>query len=198
MTQDLNRIKDSAAEALAQVAAAEDAKDSITLLENWSPETPAEYEWCVDLGKQVKAKHAHLEGLRKSITKPLLDAKGGVDDLFKPALSALLGLELCLKGKIGAYTVAQEKARVAAMQASAALYQAGGTPTAIIPDRPQAKGVTVTEVWDFEITDPALVPRGFCCPDEAKIRATLPKDLNANPGLPGVRYFKRNSVRLGK
>jgi hypothetical protein len=142
-----------------------------------------------------KARYKELEAKRQELTRPLLAVKAGIDDLFKPVTSSLLLAEALLKGKIGAYHTAKEAERRAVMQASAAEYQAGGTPTAIIPEPAQVQGIAVRMVWDFEITDPAEVEIGFCSPDPSKIRDWLKRiDRDPPAALPGIRFFQREQV----
>ncbi len=134
---------------------------------------PADFDLASDLAKDARTNWKRLDERRTAITKPLLASKAQVDALFKPALSALKAIEDELKAKIGAYTSAPREAAREAMAESAEQYAAGETPTAIIPEAPHAKGVSVTEYWDFEVTDPALVPREYCSPDPAKIKAGI-------------------------
>jgi hypothetical protein len=139
----------------------------------------------------AKGRYNALEAQRKELTAPLLSVKAGIDDLFKPLTKALLTAETLLKSKLGAYHSAKEAERRAIMQASAAEYQAGGTPTAIIPQPAQVQGITVRQVWDYEITDPVLVPRALCTPDERLIRLCI---ADGDRSLPGIRIFQRDQV----
>jgi hypothetical protein len=178
-----------------------ETEESATLLKDWQIASPDDYAWATDLAKDIKRKWSALEDKRKQLTKPLLDTKGAIDDLFKPTLYGLAGLEALIKGKIGGYVAAQEALRIATMQESAALFQAGGTPTAIIPAVPEAAGVSVKHVWDYEIVDPDSVPRQFCSPDAAKIRQAIrATDIHPEltPQMAGVRFFQATKVAVRK
>lgn len=159
--------------------------------------TSEDFAIAADMVKGARSHWKRLDERRKAITKPILDSKKKVDELFDPALDALKEIETVLKRKIGEYTKAQEAAQIAAMQASASEYQAGGTPTAIIPEVSRAKGVSVNSVWDFEITDPERVPRHLCSPDPAKIKAEIwYADTPRTPprNIPGITFRLRTDV----
>lgn len=173
--------------------------ESLELIKDMPLITQEDFDWFTDLVKDVSAKYKALEELRKSLTKPILESKANVDNRFKPVLGALEALEKLLKDKIAGYTLAQQKARVEVMQASAALYQAGGTPTAIIPEPAQAKGITVRELWDFEVVDENALPREYMTPDPKKIRKAIwYADTPKTPPrpIPGVRFFLKSSVTV--
>lgn len=61
------------------------------------------------------------------------------------------------------------------------------------------EGVTTRTTWSFRIVDPNLVPRAYCCPDEAAIRAYMSEAKRGGTdisslGIPGVEFFKKVSV----
>ena len=145
---------------------------------------------------QAKSRWGELEGRRTALTKPLLAVKRGIDDLFSPVLRSLSDTEAILKAKIGGYTAAIEAQRRTLMQQSAAEFQAGGTPVAIIPEPARTAGVSVRFVWDFEVTEPDAVPRDLCSPDAAKIKNSIWYADTGNPPRPvqGIRFFQREQV----
>lgn len=49
----------------------------------------------------------------------------------------------------------------------------------------------VTKRWTFSIEDPALIPREYLIPDEAKIREEMNK---GNRSIPGVKYEQKESL----
>jgi hypothetical protein len=51
----------------------------------------------------------------------------------------------------------------------------------------------VITTWTFEIENPHNVPREYCKPDEALIRAAVTK--GGNRSIPGVRIFEKTDVR---
>ena len=162
----------------------------------------ATHTWAVDALKEAKARGKALEEKRVEITRPILTAKAGVDNLFKPLIGLYEQAETILKSKIAEYANRREQERRAAMTASAAEYQSGGTPTMIIPEPAKVGGISVTKVWDFEVTDEASIPREFCSPDPRKLRAwmALAGPGNAPHAVPGVTFVQRDrvAVRGGK
>lgn len=162
-------------------------RDEFQIADEWS------LKYARDQLLNAKSRAQALEERRKAITAPIRASEANVNSMFKPLIDKYGQAEEILKAKIAAHTRAVEDQRRAAMQASAAEYQAGGTPTAIIPEPVRVEGVTVTQVWDFEITDPNMVPRDLCSPDDKKVRAYMtisdpPKDV------PGIRFFQRDRV----
>ncbi len=159
----------------------------------------ASLDRAAELVKAAKARWKDLEAERVKITRPMLEAKNAVDDLFRPAKELYSEAETVLKGKIGAYHAQVEALRIATMQQSAAEYQAGGTPTLAIPEPATAKGVSVRHVWAFNIKAPDLVPREFCSPDPAKIKAAIwYADTPHKPpnDIPGVEFYLADQVTV--
>ena len=70
------------------------------------------------------------------------------------------------------------------------------TPAPAPAAPPKVEGVSFREDYDFEITDPALLPREFLMADEKRIRGVV-KAMRAATAIPGVRAFPRRiaSVR---
>lgn len=179
---------------------ASESLEALALLRVLAIASPADYDFAGNMVKHVKAQLNALDSRRKEITQPLLQAKRSVDDLFAPVIKNLEESERVLKSKIGAYVASQERARVRAMQASALEYQAGGTPTLVIPEPARTQGVTVKELWDYEVTDPTLVPRDLCSPDRLLILSRIQgKGPNDPPEtIPGIRLFLGTSVVVRK
>lgn len=154
--------------------------------------------WFGDQFHNAKARAKILEEKRKEITGPILKAKTAIDNLFNPLIERYEAAAKILGAEVARWNWTVEAQRRATMQASAAEYQAGGTPTAIIPEPVKVPGVNVRKVWDFEITQPGEVERGFCSPDEKTIRAWLMSQVKLNKPvpdtLPGIRFFQRDQV----
>ena len=159
-----------------------------------------DFHFASDILKSAKTVEKEIEQKRVSVTKPILDAKRNADALFKPNLDKLKEIDAVLRKKIGDYLARVEAERVAVMHKSAETFNAGGTPVEIIPERPEAKGISSRAVWAFEVTDPDLVPRQFCSPDVDKIKAS--RDWSAYnehfppPPIPGIRFFQEQKVRV--
>lgn len=159
--------------------------------------TDAALTWAGDTLKHAKTRAKELDAKRLEVTRPIMTAKAAIDGLFNPLIERYEEAERILKAKIAARFQAIETERRALMVASAAEHAAGGTPTAIIPEPAAVQGVSVRKVLDFEIVNPALVPRDLCSPDVAKVRAAIKLGEHE---IPGVRVFERDQVaaRTGK
>lgn len=57
-------------------------------------------------------------------------------------------------------------------------------------------GIKISEQWKFEITNPMLVPREFCKPDESAIRSVV-KATKGMKQIPGVRIWSEKGVAAG-
>lgn len=137
---------------------------------------------------QVKGKLSELEKGRKRITKPLLDAKRAVDDLFRPATAAAQKIEGMLKGAIAEFVDRQAAAQVAALQA-------GQHEVALATVQPtMPTGISTTTVWKWRITDVRLIPADYLVVDSAKVQARV-NALKGNCDIPGVEAYPESGVR---
>jgi hypothetical protein len=135
------------------------------------------------------------EERRTRITKPLLEAKREVDALFAGPANALKAIQYKLRNAMHAHHARVEAARQTVVLESVAKVAAGVVPTAIIPAATKAPGVTIKQVWAFEIVNPDEVPREYCSPDPKKI--PVPESIHVQPVCPGVRYYldERSTIR---
>lgn len=195
---------------LATEATAQQAREVIARVQWTHPEALARLraleivsdEWqnfAAQLLHEIKAQWSLVESERKKITKPLNDATKATNTLFKPVLGALESAEEILKDKIAGYMQAKQNANMAALQAAAAAPTAmAATQSAAFYEPVQApQGVSVRQIWKFEVTDPDLVPRHLCSPDMKKISEELGKktDKYGSPDLiPGVRVYQEAQV----
>jgi ribosomal protein S17E len=63
----------------------------------------------------------------------------------------------------------------------------------VIPDAPQAAGLSLTENWKFEIVDAKAIPREYLSPDEVKI-GRIVRALKSEAKIPGVRIWSEKSL----
>jgi hypothetical protein len=175
-------------------------QDALTTVRRLEIITEIDFSYAGDLVKHAHANWKRLEERRTEITKPMLASKRKVDDLFKPALTALAEIQSTLKGKIAAYTEAQRAAQIQAMHSSADVFAAGGTPTEAIPEVPTVKGVSVgRSYWVADVVDPDAVPRELCSPDPDKIaKAIWYADTAKTPPrpIPGIAFRLQTDVRI--
>jgi hypothetical protein len=170
-----------------------DTDEALAMIEALTITTAEDLEFAADLLCSVSDRYKVLEDKRTSVTKPMLAAKREIDSWFAPVTGPLKRAESILREKIGAFHVLSRGVQEAAM-----LEVAAGGSTALAPV-PTAAGVNVRELWDFEITDAAEVPRKFLCVDfDALRKHAAMADTERTPPVPvaGVRWFKRGQVRV--
>jgi hypothetical protein len=166
--------------------------------------TQDDMDIAAELLQEVKAKYKTYDERLKEITRPMREAEKSVRDLFRPILSGLSEIEILVKRQIANFELRKEQQNKAALEAAAAARAAGdisGTATALsqVVHVTNAEGISTRPVWKFVIDDAALVPREFCTPDEAKIRAFATLAGGEEPqGIPGVRWIADVSVTARK
>lgn len=161
--------------------------------------SPDEVAFMVDLADEARTNGRDLDAQEKSVTKPINDSLKTVRGWFRPLKEAYSAIETAAKARIAEYHQA-EAARIQAERAKAleAIQTAAVDRTpenetlarAAICSIPEATrkasataAATTTEVWHFEVVDPAAVDRVYCSPDPALIRAAVKAGLLEAPGL---------------
>ncbi len=143
-----------------------------------------------ELLQQVKGKVKKLEIERKKITKPLLDAKKAVDNLFRPATDAAALVEEILKKAISGYIDGQRATKVAALQAG----DHEGALATIEPELPA--GVSARTVWKWKIVDVNLVPREYWAIDAARVQEHV-NTFKGQSQIPGIEVFPETGIASG-
>lgn len=162
-------------------------------------ETQDDLDMAAGALREVKAKYATLDALRKTITGPMRLAMQRANDLFRQPLDYYAECETVLKGKIADVHRRQEETNRAALAAAAEAAQAGdgdGTTAALsnVVHIGNAPGVSTRDVWDFEVTDADAVPRPFLCPDATAIKKHI-ADADGEPeAVDGIRFYQRTIV----
>ncbi len=128
-----------------------------------------------DIARRIK----ELESERTSVTKPMMDAKKRVDSWFKPAADLLKACRDDLKGKVGAFVLGQETAKVAALQAGDH-DKAMAVADPVMPD-----GLSKRVTYEWSVTDLAAVPADFLCVDATKVQAVVTA-LKGAAVIPGI------------
>ncbi len=62
----------------------------------------------------------------------------------------------------------------------------------VAPPKVETNGISYREVWKFEITDLAALPREYMVPDETKIRGVV-TSMKKDASIPGVRVYSEKS-----
>ncbi len=191
---------------------AEGLKDGATAIlaqaEQFEIVTQEHYVASADLLKQIKTKQTALDGLRRSMTRPLDEAKSRIMDLFRPAGERLSRAEDTLKDAMIAFTREQERqrqeteriAREAAEKEAERLMrraeqarakgkddkatdledQAENVPVPIVPSQqPAVSGVSLRTTWRAEVHDlKALV--AACAKGQAPLALLQPNMVVLN------------------
>jgi hypothetical protein len=63
----------------------------------------------------------------------------------------------------------------------------------VVPEAPNASGLTLREDWKFQVIDKSLLPREYLIPDEVKIGRVV-RALKSEAKIPGVRVWSEKSV----
>jgi hypothetical protein len=150
-----------------------------------------------DMARKARDVHREIEEKRKTITTPLLAAKNATDALFRPTLDAVARIKRHYEQEIARYDLAREQARAAALVESAAAIARKEVPTEPIPEPVHVDKTSVRHVWEPEIVDADAVPREYCSPDLAKIKAAIwYADTPHKPphDMPGVRFVLKSIV----
>lgn len=180
------------------------------------------YQQAAEHLKAIKGMLGQIEDARTRVTKPLLQAQREVNTQAKEAAAPLEQAEKQIKLAMIAYSDEQERIRreeqrkadeaarreqqklqeraAKAMESgkvekAAELETRAATVVAPVIQRepPKVAGVATREVWKFEITDPAAVPRNYCSPDEKKIGGIV-RAMKGDTQIPGVRVWSEKNL----
>lgn len=147
--------------------------------------------------RELKARYEAFEAKRTAVTKPINESLREVNGWFKPVTEKLqAGIAMC-KSKIAEYQTKQVEANRAAMLAACAAPtpEVAAKALAVVAVPHQPSGVSVRESWDFEITEPARVPREFLMVDVDKLKA-FARASTDEPVVSGVRFFIKKTVAV--
>lgn len=184
--------------------------------------TPKAYTDSAARLREIKSIQKQIDDAEKSITKPMNDALKAARDLFRAPKEAAAKAETLIKRAISGYVDEQrriqaeeqrkadeaarkERERLAKLQAAAE--ERGDTKkaeqfqeraqTVVAPvvtvAAPKVEGIATREVWKFEITDAAQVPREYLVVDESRVRKVV-QALKGDCNIPGVRVWKEDQI----
>jgi hypothetical protein len=174
---------------------------------------------------RIAAAQKRIESVRMAITRPMDAAKKAVLDFFRDPETKLETAKNTIKRAMIAYDEVQRRAReeeqrkadeiarkererIEAQARKAAesgkvekavqLEQRAQAVVAPIIQRepPRVAGVNFRDVWKFEVTDPASVPREYLAVDEQKIRKIVGA-LKGDTQIAGVRVWSEKQIAAG-
>ena len=143
-----------------------------------------------ELRKQIKGKLKTLKEQRLDITRRMIEGKGKVDSLCRPAEDEDKSVEGILKAGLAGFIEAQQEAKLEALEAGN--HEAG--LAVLQPELP--KGVSTRTTWRFRIVNMDLIPREYWVIDSAKVQA----HVNAHKGqsaIPGIDVYCDTGISVG-
>jgi hypothetical protein len=177
-------------------------EQAMALLEDFTIESEADHAFAGEALQAIKAQWSTLEEKRTAVTGPLNEALRTVNDWFRPVQGPLKAAETMLKEKISSYVLARKAANEAAMLAASAAAQAGDGAAAMmhvgsIAEPAKVAGISVKEIWDFEVVNIDEVPMAWLTIDRPKLGLVLSqadKTKTAPAPIPGLRFFLKGQV----
>jgi len=176
----------------------EETNEIIEAYKDFEIEDDEDYEVVAEGLKEVKRIYKELEERRKTVSKPLLEAKRNLDSWFKPATDLLLRTERDLKRKINEYTRKKKEQSKLAMEAAAKASREGDFDAAHeaskqIVELPTASGITVTSYYDYVVEDFDQIPREFLCVDHSAVNIHIKNAGKSKPkAVPGIRFEEKS------
>jgi hypothetical protein len=193
--------------------------------EQYKVTTATQYADAGDVLKRIKGHQKKLEEAETGITKPINDGLKAIRDLFRGPKERATRAESLVKRAMIAYSTEQDRLRREEQQRAdevarkerealeakaakaaesgkvekaAALEQRAATVVAPVIHRapPTVAGVSMREVWKFEVLDEMQVPREFLSVDEKKIRAVV-SALKGGAVIAGVRVYPEKTLAAG-
>ena len=167
-------------------------KDLLELWTDYEVESDADFTFAGEALREFAADKKEIEKARKTVTDPLNAAIKAFGAFYKPALAYLGQLDVTVRGKVEAYKVEQDRKaaeaiRLTAEHAAAGNYEAAHVASRDIAIAPKLTGVTITESWAFEVTDPSQIPRTFLVVNEAELRRYVSGFKKGEPeAVPGI------------
>jgi hypothetical protein len=173
----------------------------IEALEVWEIETPAQEAEAGRLLVGIVADRKRIDDQRTAITKPLNESKRAVDAFFAPVLGALKQAEDLLRCKVADAVQRREDANRAALDAARLASETGegsiAEAIARVVDAPALPGVSIREVWMFEIVDAKQVPSAYLKVNESLVHEAIKTGVREIPGL-RIYAHKATTVRTKK
>jgi hypothetical protein len=200
-------------------------REALTARANVKIRTQEGYEEAAGWLKSIKGFLRSIEDARTRITKPINEALRAVNAQAKEASTPFLEAEAKIKRAMIGYSdeqdrlqreeqrrlnEASEKERLRLQEIAVRAAAKGQTTKAdafeeratmvVAPvaqaAAPKVSGISIPKVWDYEITDPDLIPREYLMVDESKIRRVVVA-LKKDAVIAGVRVFERKRVSAG-
>lgn len=187
--------------------------------------TPQQYADAGEVLKRIKGHQKKLEDTEMSMTRPINAGLKMIRDFFRSPRESAARAEGIVKRSMLAYSQEQERLRreeqlkaeerarkeqeKLAAQAERAAASGQHAKAEALQDRaasvvapvvqreaPKVQGLSVREVWRFEVVDPSAVPREFLMVDEKKIGGVV-RAMKGDTKIAGVRVWPDQSLAAG-
>lgn len=195
------------------------AEDLIKGLELIEITTDEQYETSNQLSRDVAKRIKSLDETRKSITKPIDEAKEKVMDLFRPVREKLIAFDKQLKSNILVYHNILEKKRLAEEErlrkeqerkAAELRKRAAQVKTEskqeeleeraeevenivpIVPPRKSA-GVHFKTIWKYKVVDFKALPDEYKITNETML-GNIARSTKGTLPIPGVKFYSEKTM----
>lgn len=187
--------------------------------------TPQQYEEAADKLKRIKAAIAQIEAKRVLYTKPLNDTVKNINQDAKDSKAPWERAETAFKNALIAYNneqlrlqreeqqrqnqLAQQQQDRLNKQAEQAAASGNAGRAELLQERasqvvapvinrapPKVSGISIREVWKFEVNDINKVPREYLMVDETKVRGVV-NSLKADAKIEGIRVYQDQQMAAG-
>lgn len=151
-------------------------------IERIRPTTAEEVEAAREALVELQKIKTKLDSERKQVAKPFRDVVDQINDVARPWIDLVDEVQQKLKNGIAEFLQKQEQER------QARLREAEQNPEkALVVGGLDSPAVSTYEYTEIEVVDEAAVPREYCSPDMAKLRAAVNAGATE---IPGVRIQK--------
>jgi hypothetical protein len=161
-------------------------------------EDEKEYEEATELLKATKGKIKLLDQERTLTVKPLNDQVRQINSWYKKPLDKLKSIESTMKKMLAQYQLRQrqEQEKLLAQAASEKTDHAEAqllVMQAAKKTAPAISGVSVREVWKWDLSDESKVPMEYYSLDHSKIDAAV---KSGKRDIPGIRVYQDAQVAV--
>lgn len=164
-------------------------------------EDAAGFEEAGQIINEIKRHLADLDKVEKTATRPMLSALETVRSWFKPAKTRATEASVLWKGKITTYLTAQAAEQQEVQRQLQAAAKAGDKPEmrvqlAKLEQAPMAAGVSVRQVWKWQLLNRDLVPAAYLKVDEDQVESEKKRAIAAGetPVVPGITFWQESII----
>ena len=151
-------------------------------------------EMGADLAKIFRSVARKIEAMRVELVNPLNEDVKKINLRYKNWLQVLKDGQNIIDSKVARYKLAEQASIVATQKIAE---DKGLNDYVVITEnevtRGQLASASLTEVWDYEITDESIVPREYCVPSAAKLRSAVNHGIRQ---MNGIRIYQKQKLNV--